>query len=384
MTPAVQNLFNRLTDGLAIIAPDATVRFFNESMQMFVAVGLGRQFPLTAVAALIDQALAGHLALPHRFETILAHDPQIADPDLLVGHIVRSPVGSDLVVVLHDVTEAKTYGAAIENLSALVDQNLREPFERFGDELSSLLDALAAPSTTSLAVQKEELVDRGRTLLRQLRSLCDFVTLARGNRLDASDRIEVGDWLTRLLGEQMAEAKRRGIRVTFAAAKGELPVVYGSRHWLSEALRACIDNAIRHSDNGSEIVVIASALERFVRIDARNHGRQLRSPMLRNRLARPLMRGKAADQSSIGLGLGLPLARTIIEAHSGRLALEQDLEGFVTCRIELPAGSTPHVQKDLHEVQTLRYARDLARLMSMRTNSVVSRTDSTLPPSTRG
>lgn len=384
MTPAIQNLFNRLTDGLAIVGPDGTVRFCNEAMQALLPVALQKPFPLAPVAALLEQAGSGHLSIPHRFETELAFDSQLADPDLLVGHIVRSPVGTDLVVILHDITESRIYSATVSNLTALIEHNLLTPLDRFNEDLAALTETLPAAVKPALAAQSDEVLTRGRALLTQLRNLSAFVTLARGNRLEASERIEIDPWLSSLLGEHMAAARQRRIRLTLSTTGKVLPPLYGSQHWLSEALSACIDNAIRHSDSSSEIMVSATAFAQFVRIDLRNHGRQLRSPMLRARLERPLMRGKAAAQNTTGLGLGLPLARSIIEAHKGRLALEQDLDGFVTCSVELPAASSPHMEQDAGDAQTLRYARDLARLMSMRNSTRAAQADSVATSKSRG
>jgi K+-sensing histidine kinase KdpD len=81
------------------------------------------------------------------------------------------------------------------------------------------------------------------------------------------------------------------------------------------------------------------------------------------------MRGKLAAETTPGLGLGLPLARRIVEMHQGRLVLEQDLDGFVTCSIELPACASSHTSTELHLAQAQRYANDLARLMTRRQKS---------------
>lgn len=375
MTPAIKDLFNCLTDGLAIVSPDGNVRFANQAMNALLQIDLRQPFPLAPVAALVDQAQLGHLSLPHRFETELAHDPQVADPDVLIGHVVRSPVGADVVIVIHDITESRIYSAAIANLAILIEQNLIAPFDRFAEDFAALITNLPASTHPPITAQRDAVVSQGKVLLRQLHTLSAFVMQGRGNRLDGTDRIELNSWLAATLGSHMESASRRGIRMTLLTGARELPVLYGSRHWLSEALSACIDNAIRHSDNGSEVMLSATAFDRFVRVDIKNHGRQLRSPLLRNRLSRPLMRSKRAEEDGIGLGLGLPLARNIIEAYKGRLVLEQDLEGFVTCSIELPAGAGSNAPPDTREAQALRYARDLARLMNMRNKKNPSRPD---------
>lgn len=112
-------------------------------------------------------------------------------------------------------------------------------------------------------------------------------------------------------------------------------------------------------------VVVADLLEQA-------HAEHLSLPhsfqteLARSRLMRPLIRGQEAQDSTPGLGLGLPLARSIVEMHQGRLVLDQELDGFVTCTVELPTAISPQAPDELNLALAQRYANDLARLMTTR------------------
>lgn len=370
MTPAIQTLFNRLSDGLAIIAPDSRIRFANEGMLAMLPVRIGEPLPHAAIAAAVDQALAGHVALPYAFESEIAHPAQIAAPDRLAGHVVRSPAGKDLVLVLRNMTEASIYQTTIANLGTLVERSLLEPLQRFTEDFARLLDDTARlPASLSPATDAQaRALEEGRRLLEQLLDLVRLAQLGGGHPLAAEDRIELADWLPRLLARHAPAARTRGQRLDLQTpAADALPVIYGSAHWLGLAFDACIENALEHSDHGTDISLTASASAAFVRITLRNRGRGLRSPLLRRRLMQPLMRGARAAADAPGLGLGLPLARRIIEMHHGRLALEQELDGFVTASIELPTSTSPFSAAETDIAQAQRYASDLARLMTRRT-----------------
>jgi len=372
MTPTIQTLFNCLSDGLAIIAPDGKVRFANEEMLALLPVRVGEALPHAAIAAVVDQALAGHVPLPHSFESEIVYAAEIAAPDRLAGHVVRSPAGKDLVLVLRNMTEASVYQTAIANLGTLVERSLREPLQRFAEDFDHLLE-IAAPVTAALPADADgpaRTLDAGYRLVRQVLDLVHLVQLGAGRPLAADDRIELSDWLPRLLARHEAAAGARGQRLSLESpAAGTLPVIYGSAHWLGLAFDACIDNALEHSDNGTDITLAASTSAAFVRITLRNRGRGLRSPLLRNRLMQPLMRGADAAANTPGLGLGLPLARRIVEMHQGRLALDQELDGFITASIELPTSTSPFASPETDIAQAQRYASDLARLMTRRPRS---------------
>jgi len=177
MTPTIQTLFNCLSDGLAIIAPDGKVRFANEEMLALLPVRVGEALPHAAIAAVVDQALAGHVPLPHSFESEIVYAAEIAAPDRLAGHVVRSPAGKDLVLVLRNMTEASVYQTAIANLGTLVERSLREPLQRFAEDFDHLLE-IAAPVAAALPADADgpaRTLDAGYRLVRQVLDLVHLV-----------------------------------------------------------------------------------------------------------------------------------------------------------------------------------------------------------------
>ena len=368
MTPAILTLFNCLTDGLAIIASDGKVRFANEGMRALLPATPGSIFPHATVAAAVEQALEGHLALPHSFDAEIGHDPSISAPDPLRVHVVRSPAGKDLVVVIRNLADSTLYQTTISNLGLLVDRALADPLRALSDALAKLLADMADPAAGpgTIAERRLALMTQANDVAGQLQNLAQLAQLGRTRALEADERIVLEHWLVDVLARHTIKADARRQYLVLERASKPLPTIYGSAHWLGLALDACLDNAIRHSENGTEICLSAIGCGNFVRITLRNKGRGLQSALLRQRLMQPLMRSQYASDTSAALGLGLPLARHIIELHHGRLALDQELDGFVTCTIELPAGASPQSPPDLNLAQALRYADDLVRLIARR------------------
>jgi signal transduction histidine kinase len=366
MSLPIHTLFNRLSDGLAIVAPDGSVRFANEALGRMLQVSAGVPFPHEMIAKQIERATAGHLPIPHRFDTELSHNAHLAEPDRIRVHIVSSPAGKDLVVVVHNLTEASFYENTVANLITLIDRELHEPLERFADAFEQLIkravDADASPS--ELLNERDQVLVDGRRLVEEIKLLANLAKLGQGRALNTNERIVPEQWLPEVVAQNEAKARDRKQRLMIVGAEAELPVIYGSAHWLGLALSACLDNAIMHSSMNTDILISTLASGGFLRITVRNHGQGALSPMLRSRLMKPLVRGLNARVSAgPGLGLGLSLARNIIELHKGHLTLEQDLDGFATCAIELPTGGALHDTEQSSLEQAQRYARDLARLM---------------------
>jgi signal transduction histidine kinase len=137
-----------------------------------------------------------------------------------------------------------------------------------------------------------------------------------------------------LLAGQIAEA---GVEVEIAP---DLPAVFGDRMRLSEVLQNLLDNAVRYmGDQESPRIEIGARSEGaesvfFVRdngigIDPRYHDKVFG---LFERL----------DSASEGSGIGLALARRIIEVHGGRIWVESEGEarGSTFC-FTLPCDRAP-------------------------------------------
>lgn len=138
--------------------------------------------------------------------------------------------------------------------------------------------------------------------------------------------------------------------------------VYGSFGWLKRAIEECLRNSIEHSDNGAEIHLQLEQNNHFAHITIRDFGRGI-APRVKHTLFEPFLGGDDKDVfSNQGLGIGLTLAKTIIESHGGNIK-NVEIQGGAELHIELPTGGAKMSNDDLDVRQSQLYARDLALLM---------------------
>ena len=132
-----------------------------------------------------------------------------------------------------------------------------------------------------------------------------------------------------------SRAARHGVTVTVDAAPG-LPDVIADRIQLETVLHNLIDNAIdalKDTPSGRRIVLAAVADEKgFVRFTVADNGPGV-APAARDSLFDPFTTSKAE-----GLGLGLAISRTMVEAHGGSLWLAHADDGATFC-LTLPVAS---------------------------------------------
>ena len=127
----------------------------------------------------------------------------------------------------------------------------------------------------------------------------------------------------------------------------QLPSVNGDEQALIEVLYVLLDNAAKYSPPGSVITVSASLRqEREVILTVEDEGRGI-SQALRKRVFDKFFRATSdfvTDQPS-GTGMGLAIAQGIVEAHGGRIWIEDGSTGTgVKMAVALPAEPDPSAE----------------------------------------
>jgi signal transduction histidine kinase len=145
--------------------------------------------------------------------------------------------------------------------------------------------------------------------------------------------------------EEAVEASRAAIEASGCVLEkeiqGELPPVLGDPAALSRALHNLLANAAKHGAEGKWIGLFASAVgegrNAVVEIRVADRGRGIPKEEQKH-VFDPFFRGRRAVQEQVhGAGLGLNLARRIVEAHGGGIAVKSQLMKGTEFTIQLPA-----------------------------------------------
>lgn len=92
--------------------------------------------------------------------------------------------------------------------------------------------------------------------------------------------------------------------------------------WQKEAITNIIKNAIEHSNNGSKIYVKVEDTRVFLKIIVKDEGKGIDKSDLKHIFER-FYRAKNSNENSIGIGL--PLAKTIIEQNNGYIKVDSEI-----------------------------------------------------------
>ena len=118
-----------------------------------------------------------------------------------------------------------------------------------------------------------------------------------------------------------------------------LPVVDGDSDRLFQVISNLLSNAVKYSPDGGEVVVTTSHADGEVRISVRDHGVGIAPEDLTRLFQRYERIDSKSGHKISGTGLGLVIARQIVEMHGGRIWAGRNEEGGSEFAFALPQAS---------------------------------------------
>jgi len=264
---------------------------------------------------------------------------QVTDPlrrlDVAAQRIARGEFGERVDMASSD--EIGRLAQSFDRMAESLDRSERSKRQMIADvsALEGLRDGLVEATPETLAALHDKILLTTR-LVRDLHQL----TLADSGRLSIHPAPcsidEILDPIAETIGVQMEDA---GIRLEQRMDEG-LPKVLADRQRIEQVLLNLLSNAMRHTPAGGTITVSAEVLPGEIEITVCDDGSGLSDADLEHAFDR-FYRADEARTSDAGAGLGLPIAKAIVEAHGGAIRAENVPEGGACFRFTLPIEDAP-------------------------------------------
>jgi signal transduction histidine kinase len=137
-------------------------------------------------------------------------------------------------------------------------------------------------------------------------------------------------------------AERIGINVVLQSTPN-LPAIFGDPKSLQRALGAILNNAIKFSPDGGSVLVILQPAgtngDEVVQITVQDHGVGIPPDALKRIFQRFFHLDIICGRMFRGIGLGLSIAKHVIEQHHGTIEVQSEIEKGSTFIVRLPTNS---------------------------------------------
>ncbi|HEX2950267.1 MAG TPA: ATP-binding protein [Armatimonadota bacterium] len=250
-------------------------------------------------------ATNGILVLPNGREVdVLA----VAAPIYLDDTLVAT------VVAFMDITEIKEADRAKTRFLAMLSHQLRTPLTNI---LGWAKEAREVPDMAQEALQIiHRNADEQRRMLENLLEMSRFL---HGKFDFQRQSAELWPIVMEAVQTLKPEASERHITITLVPPEQALPVLV-DRKRLREAIENVVENAVHFSDTGGHITVHGEQKERLAVLTIQDDGQGI-SPDQLPHVLELFHVSPTIEQTGAGLGLGLPLAKVILDRHGGSITV---------------------------------------------------------------
>ena len=211
-------------------------------------------------------------------------------------------------------------------------------------ELRTPLTAIKGWAETIYTENDPETIHKGMTVImgeterlsQMVEELLDFSRMQSGHFTLQKDTMDVLAELGDAVLIYMDKAARDKIRISYDEPE-MLPFLYGDKNRIRQVFINIIDNAIKYSDPGGSVDIVASEENGRIVVRVSDHGCGIKAadlPKVKTKFYKP-------NHTRRGSGIGLAVADEIIAAHDGTLTIESEEGVGTTVTITLPPGKKP-------------------------------------------
>jgi PAS domain S-box-containing protein len=236
------------------------------------------------------------------------------------------------VEVIRDITRQREAEELKDRIISLVSHELRTPIGHIKGFASSLLE----PDVSwDEATQRDFIAEIDREADRLAELVTDLLDMSK---IESGKEFLQRDWRQpAAIVEQALKAVERltSNHVILTDLEADLPPIFADGAQLERVIGNLVENAAKYTDPGTEIQV--SVWRGDGRLEACVADRGPGIPAeFRDRVFERFFRIKTGAAPKPGTGLGLPICRGIVEAHGGRLWLEEREWGGACFRFSIP------------------------------------------------
>lgn len=227
---------------------------------------------------------------------------------------------------------------------ANVSHDLRTPMTTISGFIESILDG-AIPQD-KIPHYLEVIASEVKRLSRLVSSLLDITKIQAGERKFNKAPFDICNMAREIIisSEQRLEDKK--LDVEFDADRDNI-FVSADRDAIHQVLYNICDNAIKFAREGGKYIVSIKEVNQKVAVSVYNEGEGISPEDLPYVFDRFYKSDKSRGLDKTGVGLGLYISRTIIEAHNEKINVESEHGKWCKFTFTLPRVSAPKLQQNI-------------------------------------
>jgi signal transduction histidine kinase len=307
-----------------------TFRFLTDFWWQFLLAGA----LAAGIALVVARWLARGMTQPLRDMAAAARQMETGDYSQRVHTRSRDEVGQLATAFNRMSAELQDLEQSRRDLLANVSHELKTPITAIRAHLENLLDGVEQPDPTTLQV----MLTQTERLGRLIEQLLELSRLESGELPLLREETPLAPLVTQVLSEIEVARSDRGVAVE-SALPTDLPAVDVDRERVHQVLFNLVDNAVRFTPAGGAVTVSAHAFNGSVEIRVADTGVGIPAEHLPRLFERFYRADPSRSREDGGTGIGLAIARSVVEAHGGHIKAESELGAGSVFTFDLPVAA---------------------------------------------
>jgi len=248
---------------------------------------------------------------------------------------------------LESIVEERTEELSKANLSLRkIDETRRAFFADISHELRTPLTVIRGEGEISLRGKNkrvaeykhamERIVEQAKHLSLLVNDLLFIARQGAGAAKLKLQSIDLNALLHKVCGDAKIIAHNKAVGINVANGSAH-ETVRGDPARLRQLFMVLLDNAVRYSKSNGAIKVEIGRSDNEVTVSVSDKGIGIDPNELDGIFERFRRGGNAAQMNEEGLGLGLPVAKAIVDAHKGKIEMRSKVGEGTTVLVTLPA-----------------------------------------------
>ncbi len=341
---ATQETLDSLSEAVAIVDLEGKVEISTEAARKLFGIQAGtrlRDLPYGELSELFQNVVAG---VPNRLGKRQKVLQRFVNGRERYFSFDAAPIRNregqltGVVLILKDVTEPHRLEEMKSNLVSTVSHQLKTPLTSIRMAIHLLLEEKVGPLTEKQVELLLTAREESDALHGILANLLDISRMESGRlQMDFQD-VSPATLVTEAVAPFRRAAQDGGVEME-TKLPGDLPTVCADAGQIGHVFANLLSNALRYTAPGGRITVSAEADERMVRFSVSDTGSGIPHQFLQ-RIFEHFFR-VPEQKSETGAGLGLAIAKQIVEAHGGHINVESQEGKGTTFSFTLRRGDCP-------------------------------------------
>ncbi|MHB0999417.1 MAG: two-component system histidine kinase PnpS [Armatimonadota bacterium] len=317
----LQMILDKTDNGLIVVDGESRIRMANPAAVRFLGTGIHQIEGLSIIECTLSHDIAELVERVLRTGTSASLEIQLLTPpqtylDVYAATIELADSDTGAVLVMHDISAAKSMDSVRRDFVANVSHELRTPLA----SIRAMAETIAIRGRKDPAMAEtfsQRIMTEADRLTALSDDLLDLAKIEAERRTIGTETFPLSEIVSQAISQLQPGATHKDIELYSDIADDIC--VDADRDAVCQILTNLVDNAIKYTLQGGKVHLSASNEKNHVAINVTDTGVGIPAADLPRIFERFYRVDRARSRESGGTGLGLSIVKHLVEAHGGKV-----------------------------------------------------------------